>query len=110
MEFCYSFIEPKRIYTSDYDDEVHICLDLMDAYGTICKKIIEDNYEQCASAKADIDYILEKKYADTPYGGMNNIRNSTLKVHDCIERIQLAIPDCTQYFDKYEVYYKKLGF
>ena len=64
------------MYPQDYDDTPHIYLDLFAAYRSICLKYREENVISCQSLKDDIDYIADRKYTDTPGGGMYSLKAS----------------------------------
>ena len=108
MEFCYSFIEPKKIYDSSYyEDYNHICLDLLDDYRRICKYIQENLRGQYVQNSGDIHFFLDKKYAG-PSGGISDVPKAIKDAHECMMRIGGAVPQVMPEIEKLEKYYKML--
>lgn len=108
MEFCYSFIDPKKIYDcSYYKDYNHICLDLLDDYRSICKYIQENLRPQYLKNSGDIHFFLDKKYAG-PSGGISDVPKAIKDAHDCMLRIGEAVPQIKPEIEKLEKYYNML--
>lgn len=109
MEKCYHYIDSKRKFVqSKYDDEIHIYLDLFDVYGKIAIAYKQGNPKKYRKIKDDIDYIIEKKYTDTPSGGMNDVARSMLLVRERILNMINYDVLLKDEFNKYEGYYSLL--
>ena len=108
-EACYHYIDPgKKCIRRDYDDTPHIYLDLFAAYRSICLKYREENAISCQPLKDDIDYIADRKYTDTPGGGMYSLKASMEKVRERTERIGANSSELREAFWQYEKYYRLL--
>jgi len=108
-EACYHYIDPgKKCIRRDYDDTPHIYLDLFAAYRSICLKYREENAISCQPLKDDIDYIADRKYTDTPDGGMYSLKSSMEKVRKRTERIGANSSKLREAFWQYEKYYRLL--
>lgn len=108
MEFCYSFIGSRKIYDSAYyEDENHICLDLLEDYRSICNCVKENYRPQYLQNSADIHFLLDKKYAG-PSGGISDVPKAIKDAHDCILRIAAAVPQVREEVERLEKYYKNI--
>lgn len=106
MEKCYHYIDPKRKFVQNsYDDEIHIYLDLFDEYRKIALDYKKEYPEKYTDIKEDIDFIIEKKYADTPSGGMRDVKKSMGLVRERILRMAQYDIFLSKAYDSLERYY-----
>lgn len=106
MEKCYHYIDPKRKFVkSTYDDEIHIYLDLLDEYRKVALDYKQKYPEKYTDIKEDIDFITEKKYADTPSGGMRDVKKSMGLVRERILRMAQYDMFLSKAYDSFERYY-----
>lgn len=109
MEKCYQYIDPDKRFVQDaYDDEVHIYLDLFDAYIDILLDYKQKFPRKYAVVKEDIDFIVERKYVDSPPGGMKDVEKSMALVRERIVRLKQHDESLRNAFDAYEKYYALL--
>ena len=109
MERCYQYIDAdKRFVKERYDDQVHIYLDLFNQYRQIAQDYKLKYPSKYERTKEDIDYIIDKKYADTPFGGMHNLHQSMSQVRVRVARIIQFDRLLKHEFDKFEMYYHAL--
>lgn len=106
MEKCYQYINPARKFVKQsYDDKIHIYLGLFEEYRLIALEYKKKYPEKCIGrALDDIDYIIQKKYTDTPGGGMNNVPKSMNLVRERILRLMqydLWLKDALYTYEKY---------
>ena len=110
MERCYQYIEPgRRFVREQYDDEIHIYLDLLDEYVKIAREYRENQPLKYQKVKADIDFIADKQYADTPNGGMTHVPEAMSAVRDRVKRLGQADRKLLKAFGRFEQYYKLLN-
>ena len=109
MEKCYQYIDPTRKFKLDkYDDEIHIYLDLFEQYQKIALEYKHKNPQKYSKIKDDVDYIIEKKYTDTPGGGMYNVSNSMRRLRERVLRMMEYDLWLKKKFDDFEKYYRIL--
>jgi hypothetical protein len=109
MEKCYHYIDPERKFVKEtYEDEIHIYLDLFEAYRKTVQEYKQTYPEKYIEIKDDIDFIIDKKYADNPYGGMSNVPKSMSLVRERIIRIGQYDTLLKSAFDSYEKYFALL--
>ncbi|EMS72086.1 hypothetical protein [Ruminiclostridium cellobioparum] len=110
MEKCYQYINPARKFVKQsYDDKIHIYLDLFEEYRRIVQEYKKKYPEKCIGrALDDIDYIIQKKYTDTPGGGMNNVPKSMNLVRERILRLMQYDLWLKNVLYAYEKYYSLL--
>ena len=99
---------PGKNVSADCDAVRPIFMDLFAAYRSICLKYREENVISCQSLKDDIDYIADRKYTDTPGGGMYSLKASMEKVRERTERISANSSELREAFWQYEKYYRLL--
>ncbi len=112
MEKCYQYINPARKFVKQsYDDEIHIYLDLFEEYWKIAQEYKQKYPMKCIGRTLeDIEYIIEKKYTDTPGGGMYNVPESMNLVRERILRLMqydLWLKDAIYAYEKYYNLLKK---
>lgn len=107
MERCYQYIDPDRKFIHDnYDDEIHIYLDLLDEYVRIASEYREKYPQSYQRVKEDIDFIADKQYADSVYGGMSDVPKAMRAVRDRFMRLRLADKKLEDAFASLEQYYE----
>jgi hypothetical protein len=111
MEKGYQYINPsKKFVKPSYDDEIHIYLDLFEEYRHIAQEYKKIFPEKCSGLILDdIDYIIQRKYTDTPGGGMNNVPISMKLVRERILRLMQYDLWLKDALFAYEKYYNLLG-
>lgn len=107
MEWCYMFLDGRKIVRDHYNDEIHIILDLLFWYKKECKDIINTN-TQSQEVACLCKYIIENKYADSPNGGMSDPLNGLKKAHEVMVRIQECLSSRIDFLDKYEKIYNTI--
>lgn len=109
-EFCYNLIGKKNHHKRhNYDDEWAIISDLVYFYRKKCIEL-KEKYKDDNIDLNDIDYIINRGYADNPSGGMSNPKQSIKKAHDKIKIIEKKFPETIEYFKIYEKFYDKIKF
>lgn len=109
MEKCYRYIDPNKKYVNEkYEDINHIYLDLFDQYRQIAQEYKIKYSSKYKLIKEDIDFIVEKKYADTPNGGMHDLSKSMSQVRNRISRLIQSDTWLKYAFEEYEMYYTAL--
>lgn len=106
MEKCYQYINPARKFVKhSYDDEIHIYLDLFEEYRKIAQEYKQKYPKKCVGwTLDDVEYIIHKKYTDTPGGGMYNVPKSMNLVRERILRLMqydLWLKDALYAYEKY---------
>lgn len=110
MEKCYQYIDPEKKFVQEsYDDIIHVYLDLFDEYRRIAQAYKQRYPEKCiGELMDDIEYILKRRYTDTPGGGMYDVPKSMELVRERITRLMEYDLWLKKAFNAFEQYYNLL--
>ena len=97
-----------RITLLSVNQKASWAVDLFNQYRQIAQDYKLKYPSKYERTKEDIDYIIDKKYADTPFGGMHNLHQSMSQVRVRVARIIQFDRLLKHEFDKFEMYYHAL--
>lgn len=110
MERCYRYIDPDRKFVrNSYDDEIQIYLDLLDEYVRIAREYREKQPRRYIEIKGEIDFIADRQYVDTPYGGIHNVPEAMRTVRERVRRLRQTDRGLGKAFERFERYYELLN-